>query len=198
MSKKSNKIQRDDLNSDEEDTNEITEIKEVVKAKVGRKHNVKSGDEIIVEKPEVETISHSKAKKLLKERKPFVASEKQLANTARLVALNKAKREAKVAAEELEKAKLKQKKLVVLPKRERKVKAALVEPVEEDETSEEEMPTPVKVKKARKEKVVKVYDDQTDGDTTDTRQIKKKIEKIKLIDETVKMAKHTGIANKFF
>lgn len=224
MTKGKKQIQRDDteLNSDEE-MPKIEEKQEVApepvvenkeqqpKPKRGRKKAVEPGQVLTVPKDDEETISFNKAKELVKAQKPkFEPSEKQKANTARLIEANRlrreAKQEAKEKAEALETAKLKQKKLVVLPKRTR-TKKTIVEELpeklesESEEASEEETEPKVvvKQKRTRKQKIVKVYDNETDaGESTDTRTIKKKIEKVKLIDDTIKQAKYNAISKGFF
>lgn len=226
MVKSKKTIQRDDidLNSDEE-APQIEELKEEVevpkpKSKVGRKKMVDAGQVLTVEKEDQEPISFNKAKKLIKEQKPkYEPSEKQKANTARLIEANRLRREAKLEAkakaEALEVAKSKQKKLVVLPKRTRtKKEPKVVETeVESDYQSSEEEVVKEKPKrernrsertskseglKDRKQKIAKVYDNETDGDTTDTRTIKKKIEKVKMIDDTIKQTKYNMISKGFF
>ena len=214
MSRNKKTIQRDDieLNSDEElstmeDKKEEVEVPKP-KSKAGRKKMVDAGQVLTVEKEEHETISFNKAKELVKKQKPkYEPSEKQKANTARLIEANRLRREAKLEAkakaDALEVAKSKQKKLVVLPKRVRtKKEPKVVETeVESDvETSEEEVvkEKPKCERKERKQKIAKVYDNETDGDTTDTRTIKKKIEKVKLIDDTIKQTKYNMISKGFF
>lgn len=220
MVKGKKEIQREEpeLNSDEESYKIEETVKELVKEdnkleqpkpKRGRKKAVEPGQVLTVEKQDEEPISFNKAKELVKAQKPkFEPSEKQKANTARLIEANRLRREANQEAKEkadaLEEAKLKQKKLVVLPKRTRtkkdkEPKQELPESDSEQEPEPEVLEQPKKERKQRKQKIAKVYDGETtDGDTTDTRTIKKKIEKVKMIDETIKQSKFNAISKGFF
>jgi hypothetical protein len=145
----------------------------------GRKKAVKpEGDVIEIETNTPEVISYTKAKELIKEKKPYVASEKQKANTLRLIEANKLKREQKKKeleeqkfkeeeAKKLEDAKLKKKKYIVKPKKERVFK---------NKVSLSNLPNP----------------DSSDDDSSDTAEetegtktIKKKINNIKKIENTI-------------
>ena len=221
MAKGKKEIQREEpeLNSDEEAYKVEETVKELIKEdekllrpKRGRKKAVEPGQVLTIVREEEETVSFNKAKELIKKQKPkYEPSEKQKANTARLIEANRIRREAKQEAKEkadaLEEAKLKQKKLIVLPKRARTKKTIVEElpkELEPEESSSEEreaepVPVPTKTRKQRKQKIAKVYDGETtDGDTTDTRTIKKKIEKVKMIDETIKQSKFNAISKGFF
>jgi len=183
----------------------IEEKKESIKKKLHR--NKKIIPEVLeIEKPEVETISYSKANELT--RKKRVLSDKQKENVLKLIQLNKARREkAKLEkqeqerkAKELEEAKAKKKLVKVLPKRVHK-KKVVEKPVEEPELQteseeDEEMPKPkeeinlplkppnVSTSEGRgKGKPLVSIDDSTDGDTTDTREIKRKVKKLQTLNK---------------
>jgi len=145
----------------------------------GRKKAVKpEGDVIEIETNTPEVISYTKAKEIIKEKKPYVPSEKQKANTLRLIEANKLKREQKKKdlekqkfkdeeAKKLEDAKIKRKKYIVKPKKER---------VPKTKVSLSNLPNP----------------DSSDDDTAEeteetegTKTIKKKINNIKKIENTI-------------
>ena len=180
----------------------IEEKKESIKKKLHR--NKKIIPEVLeIEKPEVETISYSKANELT--RKKRVLSDKQKENVLKLIQLNKERREkAKLEkeeqerkAKELEEAKAKKKLVKVLPKRVHK-KKVVEKPVEEPELEseseeDEEMPKPISVASITpnvstsegrgKGKPLVSIDDSTDGDTTDTREIKRKVKKLQTLNK---------------
>lgn len=145
--------------------------------KQGRKKRVVP-DTIVIEKPEVETISYSKAEKLTRTKREM--SDKQKENIIKLIALNKERREREkeeIAKQmKLQEAKAKQKTLVVLPKkiRKKKVKSTFQNKEDESEEDDEKMPTP------------KYIPHETDGDTTDTREIKEKVKKLETINKSLK------------
>ncbi len=155
---------------------------QLVKSKRGRKKKVKPEGDIIFmdaenkEGDEVKEISHTKARQILKEKKPYKPSEKQMENAKRLVELNKKRREekhkkeaeekeAEEKAKALQEAKKKKIKYVVRPKGESK--------------------------RGRKIKEVVPQEDSTDdgetsgGETTDTRTIKKKLKHIEAISSKI-------------
>ena len=109
MVKGKKEIQREEpeLNSDEEAYKVEETVKELVKEEMtiepkpkrGRKKAVEPGQVLTVEKQDEELISFNKAKELVKAQKPkFEPSEKQKANTARLIEANRIRREAKQEA----------------------------------------------------------------------------------------------------
>ena len=154
----------------------------------GRKKAVKpEGDVLEIETNTPEVISYTKAKELIKEKKPYIPSEKQKANTLRLIEANKLKREQKKKdleeqkfkeeeAKKLEDAKLKKKKYIVKPKKERVVKT-----LQSSKVSLSDLPNP----------------DSSDDDSSDTAEetegtktIKKKINNIKKIENTISTVQH--------
>lgn len=146
----------------------------------GRKKTVKpEGDMIEIETNSPEVISYTKAKALIKEKKPYVPSEKQKANTLRLIEVNKLKREQKKKdleelkereeeAQKLEDAKVKRKKYIVKPKRERVKKTLnnLPDPKSEPDSESDTL-------------------EETGEETEGTKNIKKKLNNIKIIEDTI-------------
>ena len=104
--------------------------------KNGRKKKV-IPETLVIEKPEEETISYTKAEKMTRVKRGM--SDKQKENILKLIEMNKQRRQAKLDAElkakELEEAKLKQKVVRVLPKRKMKVKETPKMQREEEEES---------------------------------------------------------------
>jgi hypothetical protein len=143
----------------------------------GRKKTVKpEGDEIEIETNTPEIISYTKAKELMKEKKPYIQSEKQKANTLRLVEANKLKREQK--KKELEEQKFKEEEAKRLDDAKIKRKKYIVKP-----------------KKSKISKVIEIQsnppppdsddDSDTDEETEGTKTIKKKLNNIKKIENTI-------------
>lgn len=143
-----------------------TKSEQVVK-KQGRKKKVVP-EEIVIDKPEVETISYSKAEKLTRVKRGM--SDKQKENVLKLIQLNKERREKlkedEMKAKQLEEAKAKQKVLKVLPKRERKkkveTKSIQREDTESDDSDSDNVPPVV-------------------SESEGTKDIKKKVKKLQSI-----------------
>jgi predicted Fe-S protein YdhL (DUF1289 family) len=130
---------------------------------------------LVLEKPEEETISYSKAEKLTRQKR--VMSAKQQENILKLIQINKERREKKAEderkAKELMEAKAKQKVVRVLPKRSKKKKTQVIPKSDDESSSDTENELP---REPIKSQVI-----QEPSDTEGTKVVKRKIKKLQTI-----------------
>ena len=167
----------------------------------------KTGDELLVPKEKIETlttISHRKATQLNK--KPRILSQKQQENVDRLVEATRARwKKYHAEKEEMERLELEKKletyaKVKVLPKRPYTKGKKIQEPInqvvqeeQEQEQEEEEYEAPV-VKKAPRKKVQKQEEESEEDDDViqKTRKAVKLVETVNKLDDAISKLKVSG------